>query len=94
MGNLIGLLAAGSLIVILTISFSIYSTNQFEKQLESVPSTTAVLNVPNTINTTQEWNQFTEGFLIGGIGGVIFGYLLLTSIGIFAAIANNSVSVV
>lgn len=88
-GNLIGLLAAGTLIVILTISFSIYGTSQSSKQLETVPSTTAVLNVPHSINTAQEWNQFTEGFLIGGIGGAIFSTLLLSSVSIFAAIATN-----
>jgi photosystem II CP43 chlorophyll apoprotein len=88
-GNIIGLLSAGALIVIVTIGFSIYNTNQFEKQLQTAPSEAAVLNVPNSVSTTQDWNQFTEGFLIGGIGGAIFGYLLLSSLGIFATLAVN-----
>jgi photosystem II CP43 chlorophyll apoprotein len=86
LANLIGLLAAGSLIVILTIGFSIYGTTSFERQPQTVPPVgTTVPSVPQTINTTEGWSQFTEGFLIGGIGGVIFAYLLLSSVAVFAA---------
>jgi photosystem II CP43 chlorophyll apoprotein len=84
--NLVGLLSAGSLIVILTIGFSIYGTNNFARQAQTVMSAEiAVPGVPQTINTIPGWNQFTEGFLIGGIGGVIFAYLLLNSNAVFAA---------
>ncbi len=84
--NLLGLLSAGSLIVILTIGFSIYGTTNFARQAQAVASAEiAIPGVPQTINTIPEWNQFTEGFLIGGIGGVIFAYLLLNSVALFAA---------
>jgi photosystem II CP43 chlorophyll apoprotein len=87
LGNLVGLIAAGSLIVILTIGFSIYGTTNFERQLETVPPAmiATVPSVPQTVNTTEGWSQFTEGFLIGGIGGAIFAYLLLSSAAVFAA---------
>ena len=77
MGNLIGLLGAGSLIVRMTIGFSIYGSTTFERRLETVPRPAFV----------DEWSQFTTGFLIGGIGGVIFAYLLLNSLDVFRAIA-------
>jgi photosystem II CP43 chlorophyll apoprotein len=80
-GNLVGLIATGSLVVIVTIGFSIYGTTSFERQVATVPS------VPQAINSTEGWSQFTEGFLIGGIGGAIFAYLLLNSLAVFAAIA-------
>lgn len=80
-GNLVGLIATGSLIVIVTIGFSIYGTTSFERQVATVPS------VPQAINSTEGWSQFTEGFLIGGIGGAIFAYLLLNSLAVFGAIA-------
>jgi photosystem II CP43 chlorophyll apoprotein len=75
------------LIVILTIGFSIYGTTNFERQLETVPPAmiATVPSVPQTVNTTEGWSQFTEGFLIGGIGGAIFAYLLLSSAAVFAA---------
>ncbi|PLZ95399.1 PsbB/PsbC family photosystem II protein [Fischerella thermalis CCMEE 5268] len=87
LGNLVGLIATGSLIVILTIGFSIYGTTSFERQLETVPPATVatIPSVPQTVNTTEGWSQFTEGFLIGGIGGAIFAYLLLSSATVFAA---------
>ncbi|MBD6618009.1 chlorophyll a/b binding light-harvesting protein [Komarekiella sp. 'clone 1'] len=93
-GNLVGLLAAGSLILILTIAFSIYGTTNFERQQEIYPRVAAVATVPRvpqTLNSIERWSQFTDGFLIGGIGGVIFAYLLLNSVAVFTAIAINSI---
>ena len=93
LGNLIGLLAAGSLIVILTIGFSIYGSTSFEQHLETVPRPMAatVPNVPESLQRVDDWSQFTTGFLIGGIGGAIFAYLLLNSLDVFRAIAINSI---
>lgn len=94
MGNLIGLLAAGSLIVILTIGFSIYGSTSFEKRLETLPRPALVATVPNvpeSLQSVDDWSQFTTGFLIGGIGGAIFAYLLLNSLNVFQASAINSV---
>jgi photosystem II CP43 chlorophyll apoprotein len=91
-GNFIGLLAAGSLILILTIGFSVYGTNSFEKHLETVPqpALATVPNVPDSVQNVDDWSQFTTGFLIGGIGGAIFAYLLLNSLSMFQALAINS----
>lgn len=89
-GNLIGLLAAGSLIVILTIGFSIYGSTSWERRLETVPRpafVATVPNVPDSVQSVDDWSQFNTGFLIGGIGGVIFAYLLLNSLNVFRAIA-------
>ncbi len=90
--NLVGLLAASGLIVILTICLSIYGTVSYKEQMQTVPRpafVNTVPNVPETLKTTEGWSQFTVGFLIGGIGGAIFAYLLLNSLDVFAAIANN-----
>ncbi|MBW4476335.1 MAG: chlorophyll a/b binding light-harvesting protein [Tolypothrix brevis GSE-NOS-MK-07-07A] len=92
-GSLVGLLAAGSLILILTIGFSIYGTTTFERQQEMYPrpaSVATVPRVPQSVNSTDRWSEFTEGFLIGGIGGAIFAYLVLSSLDVFSAIAINS----
>ncbi|MDF5724585.1 MAG: chlorophyll a/b binding light-harvesting protein [Rhizonema sp. PD37] len=93
--NLAGLLAASGLVVILTICLSIYGTVSYKEQLQTVPQSTlvnTVPNVPETLKTTEGWSQFTVGFLIGGIGGAVFAYLLLQSLDVFTALANNSVS--
>jgi photosystem II CP43 chlorophyll apoprotein len=87
--NLLGLLAAGSLIVILTIGFSIYGSTSLEKRLVTVPRPTfaaTVPNVPESLQTIDNWSQFSTGFLIGGIGGAIFAYLLLNNLNVSQAI--------
>jgi photosystem II CP43 chlorophyll apoprotein len=89
-GNLIGLLVTGSLIITLTIGFSIYGSTIFEKHLATVsqPALAATVpNVPSSLQNIDDWSQFTTAFLIGGIGGAIFAYLLLDSLSVFQAIA-------
>ncbi|KYC43131.1 PsbB/PsbC family photosystem II protein [Scytonema hofmannii PCC 7110] len=88
--NLIGLLAACGLIVILTIGLSIYGTASYQEQMQTASQFTSVKTVPSmpeALQTTQGWSQFTAGFLIGGIGGAIFVYLVLNSLNVLTAIA-------
>ncbi len=88
--NLIGLLAASGLIVILTIGLSIYGTASYQNQTQTASQFTSVKTVPSVpeaLQTTQGWSQFTAGFLIGGIGGAIFAYLVLNSLNVLTAIA-------
>ena len=77
---LAALLSACGLIVILTVCLSLYGTVSFEKRLETVPRpnfSRTVPNVPTGIKTAEGWSLFSGGFLVGGVGGAIFAYLLL-----------------
>ncbi|MFP4133816.1 MAG: photosystem I reaction center subunit XI [Halothece sp.] len=79
-GLLAALVSACALIVIMTVCLSIYGSVSFEKEVETVPqqdSTQTIPNVPAGINTKEGWSLFTGGFLVGGVGGAIFAYLLL-----------------
>lgn len=90
--NLAGLMAASVLIVIATACLSLYGSVSFEKRLETVPRpaiAATVPGVPESLRTVEGWSQFASGFLIGGIGGVIFAYLLLSSGELFGQIAVN-----
>ena len=62
--NLIGLLAAGGLVVIMTICLSIYGTVSFQKELEKDRLTYATSgpNVPDSLKTSDGWSQFTGAF--------------------------------
>lgn len=74
------LVSACGLIVILTICLSLYGTVSFEKRLETLPRpnfSRTVPNVPTGIKTAEGWSLFSGGFLVGGVGGAIFAYLLL-----------------
>jgi photosystem I subunit 11 len=73
--NLAGLLAAVGLIVIATISLSLYA---------SVAPPAPVVTVttpkpPEALKTQEGWSEFGTGFLIGGIGGAGFAYLLISN---------------
>ncbi|NJL83667.1 MAG: chlorophyll a/b binding light-harvesting protein [Chloroflexaceae bacterium] len=85
--NLVGLLAAGTLILVLTIALSIYGTVSFQERLSmtTFKSVSTVPNVPQSLQALDGWSQFSGGFLVGGVGGAIFAYLLLCN---GSAIAN------
>ncbi|PSO84068.1 MAG: chlorophyll a/b binding light-harvesting protein [Cyanobacteria bacterium QS_3_48_167] len=88
--NLAGLIAASGLIVILTICLSIYGTVSFKKELQTSARpnlTTAVPSVPDSLKSSEGWSQFSSAFLVGGVGGAIFAYLLLNNLNLFQAIA-------
>jgi photosystem I subunit XI len=85
--HLAGLLGTVGLVVILTICLSIYASTNPAPPLASV----TVPKPPADLNDQKGWNEFTSGFLIGGVGGAAFGYLLLANVPVlssFSILAN------
>jgi photosystem I subunit XI len=80
--HLAGLLATVGLIVILTICLSLYASVNPAAPLPSV----AAPKAPTDLHQ-KGWNEFTSGFLIGGIGGAAFAYLLVANVPIFSNIS-------
>jgi photosystem II CP43 chlorophyll apoprotein len=81
--NLAGLIAAAGVIVIATVCLSFYGSVTFERRLETLPRpafANTVPNVPTSLQSVDGWSQFSGGFLIGGVGGAIFAYLLLSNL--------------
>ncbi|MEB3337527.1 MAG: photosystem I reaction center subunit XI, partial [Leptolyngbyaceae bacterium] len=81
--NLAGLIAAAGVIVIATVCLSLYGSVTFERRLETLPRPAfaeTVPNVPTSLQSVDGWSQFSGGFLIGGVGGAIFAYLLLSNL--------------
>jgi photosystem I subunit XI len=85
--HLAGLLSTVGLVVILTICLSLYASSNPPAPLASV----SVPKPPNDLNDQKGWNEFTSGFLIGGVGGAAFGYLLLANVPVLTSfsILNN-----
>jgi photosystem I subunit 11 len=81
--HLSGLLATVGLVVILTICLSLYASVSPARPLASV----TVPTPPADLNDQKGWNEFTSGFLIGGIGGAAFGYLLIANVPILSSIS-------
>jgi len=71
--GLAGLLGAAALVVILTACLSIYSGAGVNR---GVSAATAPFNPPEALSHDEGWSEFAGGFLIGGIGGATFAYLL------------------
>jgi photosystem I subunit XI len=72
---LTGLLGTVGLIVILTACLSLYTSTNPAPPLASV----TVPKAPTDLNQ-KGWSEFTTAFLIGGIGGAAFAYLLLANL--------------
>lgn len=74
--NLAGLLATLGLVTIMTLSLSVYANSNPEQ-----PHATVTYAQPSDAFTSAEgWNTFTSGFLIGGVGGAVFAYFVLSNI--------------
>ncbi len=77
--NLAGLLSTIGLIVISTLSISLYANTNPPQ-----PTTTITTpNPPDAFKSEHGWSEYAGGFLIGGVGGAAFAYFLLTNISLF-----------
>jgi photosystem I subunit 11 len=85
--NLAGLLATVGLLIILTICLSLYASVDPPKP----EATITTPKPPEALGTSEGWNEFTSGFLIGGIGGAGFAYLLISNLEILQNISSNLV---
>lgn len=75
-----GSLAAGGLVVILSICLTMYGIASFDEGEPSVaPSLTLTgrKKEPDQLQTADGWSKFAGGFFFGGISGVIWAYFLL-----------------
>nr|WLD05912.1 photosystem I reaction center subunit XI [Meringosphaera mediterranea] len=64
LGLEMGLYSTFGLVIILTIAMLAYGSVQFSE----------------TVSQKEDWNILVSGFAIGGLGGAIFGFFLLTVI--------------
>lgn len=83
---LAGLLSSVGLIVILTACLSIYSGAGVNS---SVAKTTTPFQPPEQFATDEGWSEFASGFLIGGIGGATFAYLLASNMPLLLGVVSG-----
>jgi len=83
--NIVGLLSTIGLLVISTILISLYGYSE-------PPAPTSTLTTPRPpgeLASSEGWNEYGSGFLIGGIGGAIFAYFLLANFSAIQALLNG-----
>jgi photosystem I subunit 11 len=54
-----------------------------------VSKTTAPFTPPDALSTDEGWSEFAGGFLIGGIGGATFAYLLAANMSTLLAVVSG-----
>lgn len=85
--DLVGLVATMGLLLIFSLGLSLYGTvtfptrgdrrlDEFRSMAQEVGSAIGVL--PENLRTAEAWSQFSAMFLVGGMGGALFAFLLLT----------------
>lgn len=84
--NLAGLLATVGLTVILTLCLSLYGASSPPNPTE----TDTTPQPPETLKSSESWNEFAGGFLIGGVGGAAFAYLVLANLEVLQGIGGMS----
>ncbi|MEO0490858.1 MAG: photosystem I reaction center subunit XI [Cyanobacteria bacterium J06659_2] len=81
-----GLLGAAGLVMILTACLSIYSGAGVN---DAVTKTTTPFTPPQAFGTEEGWSEFAGSFLIGGIGGVTFAYLLAANMPLLVSVVTG-----
>jgi photosystem I subunit 11 len=72
MADVVGLIEAVILVVILTVCLSLYAGSNPKKPI----STITTPNPPASLSHPEGWSEFAGSFLIGGIGGAAFAYIV------------------
>ncbi|MGV0023438.1 chlorophyll a/b binding light-harvesting protein [Phormidesmis priestleyi] len=91
--NIAGLLSASALIVIATICLSLYGSVAYKTRFAIETrglSDFYTPNIPDSLKTSDAWSQFSGAFLVGGVGGAFFAYLLLDNLDLLKQIAQSA----
>jgi photosystem I subunit XI len=84
--DLVGLVEAVLLIVIMTLALSLYANTNPAKPVDVDPLPKA----PEAFATQEGWTDFGSGFLVGGIGGAGFAFIVyeVFKSGVFQTFGN------
>jgi photosystem I subunit 11 len=74
--NLAGLLATLGMVTIMTAAMSLYANSNPPQPHVTVTTP----NPPDAFKSKEGWNTYASGFLIGGIGGALVAYFLISNI--------------
>ncbi len=87
-GDIVGLIEAVILVVILTVCLSLYAGSQPNKPIKTVTTP----KPPVGLETSEGWSEFAGSFLVGGIGGAGFAYVVYEVVksGVFQTFGNMS----
>lgn len=84
--DLVGLIEAVILVAILTLCLSLYGSVGVQKPIATITTP----NPPQSLGTEEGWSEFAGSFLVGGVGGAAFAYLVYQVVksGVFETFGN------
>lgn len=84
--DIVGLIEAVVLVVILTICLSLYGGVGVKKPIATITTPTP----PDSLSTSEGWSEFAGSFLVGGVGGAAFAYIVyeIFKSGVFETFGN------
>lgn len=83
-GSLVALISTISLVVISTLTISLYAGSNPPGPMATITTP----NPPEALAHPGGWNKFATGFLIGGIGGAIAAYGIVANIDVYGNFLN------
>jgi photosystem II CP43 chlorophyll apoprotein len=78
----VGLIATIGLVLILSVCLWMYGSVSFSEAKRPHGE------LPEGLTTTKSWSNFTSGWTVGGVGGAIFAFLLLSNADLFLNLGN------
>ena len=82
-----GLIGAVGLVLILTVCLSLYSGANVST---AVSQNTTPYTPPAGLDTDEGWSEFAGSFLVGGIGGAAFAYLLTANLPLLSTLVAGA----
>merc|ERR1712217_419926 len=71
-----GCMSAAGLILILAVCLSMYGSTSFQrKNIVGVKTLSGRSIVPDELFSSNGWSEFTSGWVVGGLSGVMYCYL-------------------
>jgi len=83
--NLAGLLSTLGLITISTAAIALYAASNPPQPHVTVTTP----NPPDAFRSPEGWNTYASGFLVGGVGGAVVAYFLISNLPIIQRIFGN-----
>ncbi len=83
--NIAGLLSTLGMVVFSTLAIELYANSNPPKPIATVTTP----NPPDAFKSQEGWNSYAPGFLIGGIGGAVLAYLVLSNVEVIQSITSK-----
>lgn len=81
---LVGLFSAIGLVIISTLAISLYAASNPPKPIATITNP----NPPQALSDGEGWNEYASGFFIGGVGGAVVAYALLSNFDLLRGFLN------